>query len=82
MTRILDLGDLTWNREKALVCPVNKLGHVDLLLVPQSDRPDQYIANLDTRPDRAFDLDVLVYANGRMQVTNTRSGYTESYPAR
>jgi hypothetical protein len=48
---------------------------------PQSNRPDRHIANPDTRPDRAFDLDVLIYANGRMQVTNTRSGYAESYPA-
>lgn len=31
--RIMDLGDLTWNREKALVCPVNKIGKIDLLLV-------------------------------------------------
>ncbi len=31
--RILDLGDLTWDKEMALMCPVNKLGHVDLLIV-------------------------------------------------
>lgn len=31
--RILDLADLTWNEEKQLVCPVNKLGAVDVLLV-------------------------------------------------
>ncbi len=30
--RMADLGDLTWNRELALVCPVNKLGAVDLYL--------------------------------------------------
>ena len=28
----LDVGDLTWDKEMALACPVNKLGHVSLLL--------------------------------------------------
>lgn len=31
--RILDLGDLTWNKELDLVCPNNKLGKVDLYIV-------------------------------------------------
>ena len=31
--RMLDLGDLTWNKEKDLVCPENKIGKVDLYLV-------------------------------------------------
>jgi competence protein ComEC len=31
--RILDLGDLTWDKEMELMCPVNKLGHIDLLVV-------------------------------------------------
>ena len=31
--RMLDMGDLTWNKEKDLVCPVNKIGTVDLYLV-------------------------------------------------
>lgn len=31
--RILDLGDLTWDKEMQLMCPVNKLGHVDILIV-------------------------------------------------
>ncbi|HEY3837905.1 MAG TPA: MBL fold metallo-hydrolase [Bryobacteraceae bacterium] len=26
----LDLGDLTWNYEQKLVCPVNKIGHIEL----------------------------------------------------
>jgi competence protein ComEC len=31
--KILDLGDLTINKEMELMCPVNKLGKVDLLVV-------------------------------------------------
>jgi len=31
--RMVDMGDLTWNKEYDLVCPVNKLGTVDLYLV-------------------------------------------------
>jgi hypothetical protein len=31
--RMIDMGDLTWNKEKDLVCPVNKIGQVDLYLV-------------------------------------------------
>jgi competence protein ComEC len=31
--RILDLGDLTRDKETELMCPVNKLGHIDLLVV-------------------------------------------------
>ena len=30
--RIVDLGDLTWQKELALVCPDNKLGHADLYI--------------------------------------------------
>jgi competence protein ComEC len=32
-TRILDLGDLTWNKELELLCPVNKIGKVDVYFV-------------------------------------------------
>jgi beta-lactamase superfamily II metal-dependent hydrolase len=31
--KILDLGDLTWDKEMQLMCPVNKLGQVDILVV-------------------------------------------------
>jgi len=31
--RMLDAGDLTWNLEKELTCPVNRIGTVDLYLV-------------------------------------------------
>jgi competence protein ComEC len=32
-TRILDLGDLTWAKERDLVCPVNKLGKFDVYII-------------------------------------------------
>ncbi len=31
-TRILDLGDLTWAKERPLMCPVDKLGQVDVYI--------------------------------------------------
>ncbi|HSY68079.1 MAG TPA: MBL fold metallo-hydrolase [Edaphobacter sp.] len=31
--KILDLGDLTRDKEAELMCPINKLGHIDLLVV-------------------------------------------------
>jgi beta-lactamase superfamily II metal-dependent hydrolase len=31
--KLLDLGDLTWDKEMELMCPVNKLGKVDVLIV-------------------------------------------------
>lgn len=31
--RILDLGDLTWDKEMELMCPVNRLGPIDIYIV-------------------------------------------------
>jgi len=31
--RIVDLGDLTWNKELELMCPINKIGRADILVV-------------------------------------------------
>ena len=31
--RILDLGDLTWDKEMDFLCPNNQIGHVDILIV-------------------------------------------------
>ena len=31
--RIVDLGDLTWDKELELMCPNNKLGHADIFIV-------------------------------------------------
>jgi len=32
-TRILELGDITWNKELELLCPTNKIGKVDVYFV-------------------------------------------------
>ncbi len=37
--RALYLGDLTWNKEIELMCPANRLGDVDLLLVSHHGQP-------------------------------------------
>ena len=31
--RILDLGDLTWDKEMDMMCPNNRIGHIDILIV-------------------------------------------------
>jgi len=31
--KILDLGDLTWDKEMDMMCPNNRIGHVDVLIV-------------------------------------------------
>jgi competence protein ComEC len=31
--KILDLGDLTWDKEMQMMCPINRLGHADILIV-------------------------------------------------
>jgi hypothetical protein len=31
--KLLDLGDLTWDKEMELMCPVNKIGHFDVYIV-------------------------------------------------
>ena len=56
--RILDLGDLTWDKEMQLMCPVNRLGHIDILIVShhgfnQSSSP----ALLDAIAARAYIMD-------------------------
>jgi competence protein ComEC len=43
--RILDLGDLTMDKERELMCPVNKIGKIDIFVVShhgwnQSDSPE------------------------------------------
>jgi hypothetical protein len=38
--RMLDLGDLTWNKEGKLVCPVNKIGTITAFVVSHHGNDD------------------------------------------
>jgi competence protein ComEC len=38
--KILDLGDLTWDKEMQLMCPVNKLGKVGIYIVSHHGSPN------------------------------------------
>jgi len=137
--RIVSLADLTADVEIGLVCPVNRLGRADLLVVshhgsqlsttapllaalrprvalmangatkggdarvfqvvaaapsrpavwqlhyatksPEVNRPAEFIANPDGAEDKGYSLDVSVWPDSRMRVTNLRTGQGEDYPA-
>ena len=138
--KILDLGDLTWDKEMQLMCPSNKLGHVDILVVShhgwyQSSSPalvdalharvsimdngakkggsiptletlskapgletrwqlhysdeggsahntaERYIANIQG-PDSGHFLELIASKNGSFEVSNSRTHFTQKYPAK
>lgn len=74
-TRILDLGDLTWNKELQLLCPVNKVGKVDLYFVTGHGM------NLSSSPPTAAFSPIVVlmqngsYKGGDAEVIKTVEGY-------
>ena len=137
--RMIDLGDLTWDKEMQLVCPVNKLGKMDVYIVshhgfdhsgspafvdaiaPRVALMDNgehkggspsvweiieksprlkdlwqlhysaeggdkenvaapYIAN-PKGTDKGYYLKLLAFPNGRLVVTNARTGVSKNYPA-
>ncbi len=61
-TRILDLGDNTWNNELKLLCPVNKIGKVDVYYVTQHGMDIS-----SSPPTAAFDPLVALMQNGPMK---------------
>jgi beta-lactamase superfamily II metal-dependent hydrolase len=138
--RMVDLGDLTWNKELDLMCPANKLGVVDLYVVshhgwnqsgspalvdalhprvavmdngarkggsPETwqvihdspglediwqlhfsmeggadhNAPDSFISNVDEQC-QGKPLVLTASENGGFTITNTRTGYTKTYPPR
>ena len=138
--RILDLGDLLWDQERRLVCPVNKLGAIDVLLVthhgselsnspalieaitprvaivqngarkggdrsvyqtltaaqskpaiwyqhfatrtPEANPAGDFIANPEAATDTGHALQLQVWRDGRVTVTNARNGHKAAYPPR
>jgi competence protein ComEC len=137
--KILDLGDLTMDKEHQLMCPINKLGSVDILVVSHHgwdqssspefihaihpriaimdngadkggspltfrtlaaspgleqlwqlhysneskdlNQPEKFIAN-PPGPDAGNGLKLNASRDGGFTVTNARTGYTQTYPAR
>jgi competence protein ComEC len=67
---ILDLGDLTWEKERALMCPVNKLGRVSVLVVSHHG---VYLSSSPALVD-AIDERVAVMDNGA-----TKGGSTPTF---
>ncbi|WCM28929.1 MBL fold metallo-hydrolase [Sphingomonas sp. QA11] len=49
---------------------------------PEVNRPVDFIANPEGREDGGFWLDVSVWPDRRMKVTNARTGFSGDYPAR
>jgi competence protein ComEC len=58
-TRILNLGDLTWNKELELLCPTNKVGKVDVYFVTGHGMDIS-----SSPPTAAFDPLVAIMQNG------------------
>jgi beta-lactamase superfamily II metal-dependent hydrolase len=135
--KIAVLGDLTWNMEHELFCPIDKVGHVNILLVTHHGlhwsshpasiaafRPDiavmgngakkgaepevvnrinaspglqafwkmhssldygsldgdpNYIANTQAPPDNGYTIRLDIARNGKVVVTNTRNGFSQTY---
>jgi competence protein ComEC len=75
-TRILDLGDNSWNNELKLLCPVNKIGVVDVYFVTQHGMDLS-----SSPPTAAFRPLVALMQNGPMKGGDEAPLKTvESYP--
>jgi competence protein ComEC len=70
--RILDLGDLTWDKEMQFMCPVNRLGRVDLLIVSHhGTRPSSSHALVDAIHPRVAIMDNGATKGGETSVLDT-----------
>jgi competence protein ComEC len=90
-TRILYLGDLTWNKELELLCPVNKVGKVDVYFVtghgmnlsssPATGAFDPLIAVMQNGPTKGGDEAVIKTVNTYPDLKGFwRTHYTVRYP--
>lgn len=70
--RVLDLGDLTWDKELELMCPVNRVGKVDLLVVSHhGTRPSSSHALVDAVHARVAIMDNGATKGGETSVLDT-----------
>ena len=70
--KILDLGDLTWDKEMQIMCPVNKLGKVDILVVSHHGfRPSSSHALIDGIHARVALMDNGETKGGNIPVLDT-----------
>lgn len=91
-TRILNLGDLTWEKEIALFCPVNKVGKVDVYFVtghgmnlsssPPTAALEPRVAIMQNGPLKGGDADVIRTVEGYPGLQGFwRTHDTSRYPA-
>jgi beta-lactamase superfamily II metal-dependent hydrolase len=89
--RILDLGDLTWNKEIQLLCPVNKIGKVDVYFVtghgmnlsssPPTAALDPLVALMQNGPKKGGDQEVIKTVDGYPDLKGFwRAHYSVRYP--
>jgi beta-lactamase superfamily II metal-dependent hydrolase len=70
--KILDLGDLTWGKERDIMCPVNKLGKIDILVVSHHGfRPSSSHALIDGITPRVALMDNASAKGGNISVLDT-----------
>jgi competence protein ComEC len=70
--KILDLGDLTWDKEMPIMCPINKLGKVDILIVSHHGfRPSSSHALIDGIHERVALMDNASAKGGNIPVLDT-----------
>lgn len=90
-TRILYLGDLTWNKEIDLFCPTNKVGKVDVYFVtghgmnlsssPVTRTIDPIVALMQNGPTKGGDKEVFEVVNTYPNMkTLWRTHYSIRYP--
>jgi hypothetical protein len=61
-TRLVDLGDLTWEKEVALLCPINRIGKADIYFVTGHG-----MALSSSPPTAALEPLVAIMQNGPMK---------------
>jgi len=70
--KILDLGDLTWDKEVKFMCPVNRLGRIDILVVSHHGfRPSSSHALIDGIHPRVAIMNNASTKGGNIPVLDT-----------